>query len=138
MIELNYIKLSTQGKQEIIDITPYIQALLQQSDLTDGQILVFIPGSTGALSTIEFEPGLLKDFPEFMEKLIPHKKDYYHNQTWHDGNGFSHLRATLMGPSLTIPFQRQQMLLGTWQQIVFLEFDNRPRERNIVVQLMGE
>jgi secondary thiamine-phosphate synthase enzyme len=104
----------------------------------NGCVLLFVPGATGALSTIEYEPGLIKDLPEFMEKIIPEKQYYHHNETWHDGNGHSHLRATLVGPSLTIPIQDQELILGTWQQVVFLEFDNKPHQRKIAVQFMGE
>ncbi len=112
--------------------------MVHQSEITDGYALIFVPGATGALSTIEYEPGLIKDFPEVMERIIPEKTVYHHNETRHDGNGHSHLRATLVGPSLTVPFEKQRLILGTWQQIVFLEFDNKPHHRRIAVQLMGE
>jgi secondary thiamine-phosphate synthase enzyme len=97
-----------------------------------------MPGSTGGITTIEYEPGLLKDVPELMEKLVPSDRDYEHDKTWHDGNGFSHLRAALIGPDVTVPFNDRQLLLGTWQQVVFLDFDNRPREREIFLQLVGD
>lgn len=138
MIRLHYIETDTRGRNEMVDITDDVRNMVSESDITDGQVLIFVPGATGALSTIEYEPGLIKDFPELMERLIPEKKYYHHNETWHDGNGHSHLRATLIGPSLTIPFENQRLILGTWQQIVFLEFDNKPHRRRIAVQLMGE
>ncbi len=120
------------------DITAELRDILAGSSLQNGQALVFVPGATGALSTIEYEPGLVKDFPALMEKMIPEKEYYCHNETWHDGNGHSHLRATLVGPSLTIPFTGGSLILGTWQQVVFLEFDNKPHHRRLVVQLIGE
>jgi secondary thiamine-phosphate synthase enzyme len=138
MIKLDYIETHTRGRNDMVDITGDVRDIVRRSDATDGQVLIFVPGATGALSTIEYEPGLLKDFPQLMENLIPEKKVYHHNETWHDGNGHSHLRATLVGPSLTVPFENRGLILGTWQQIVFLEFDNKPHRRKIAVQLMGE
>ena len=138
MIELYKLELHTKGKNEILDITEDVRSIIQRSKITDGSVLIFVPGARGALSTVEYEPGLVQDIPQLMEKLIPEKEHYHHNETWHDGNGHSHLRATLMGPSLTVPFTGQEMILGTWQQIIFLEFDNKPHHRQLVVQLMGE
>jgi secondary thiamine-phosphate synthase enzyme len=138
MIVLDYIELETKGRNEVIDITDDVRRVVMQSGADNGSVLVFVPGATGALSTIEYEPGLVKDWPQLMEKLIPGKEYYYHNETWHDGNGHSHLRATLVGPSLTVPFENQRLILGTWQQIVFLEFDNKPHHRRIAVQVIGE
>lgn len=138
MIRLHYIEIDTRGRNEMVDITDEVRGIVTQSEITAGQVLIFVSGSTGALSTIEYEPGLIKDFPELMERMIPEKKYYHHNETWHDGNGHSHLRATLVGPSLTVPFEDRRLILGTWQQIVFLEFDNKPHRRRIAVQLMGE
>jgi secondary thiamine-phosphate synthase enzyme len=138
MICFHYIEIDTRGRNEMVDITDEVRGIVGQSEITNGQVLIFVIGSTGALSTIEYEPGLMKDFPELMEHLIPEKKYYHHNETWHDGNGHSHLRATLVGPSLTVPFENRRLILGTWQQIVFLEFDNKPHRRKIAVQLMGE
>ncbi len=138
MVELYYIEFGTKGKNEMKDVTDEVRGIVAKSVLDKGCVLVFVPGATGALSTIEFEPGLIEDFPALMENLIPEKKRYYHNETWHDGNGHSHLRATLIGPSLTIPFESKKLILGAWQQIVFLEFDNKPHRRRLVVQLMGE
>jgi secondary thiamine-phosphate synthase enzyme len=138
MITLSTINVSTQARNEIVDLTADIRKIVAAAKMRDGQALVFVPGSTGALSTIEYEPGLLRDLPQLLEKLVPEGRSYHHDQTWHDGNGHAHLRATLIGPSLTVPFAKQQLLLGTWQQIVFLEFDNKPRQRSIIVQLQGE
>lgn len=138
MIELNYIQFKTNAKNEMINITEELKNLVLNSGISSGNILIFVPGATGALSSIEYEPGLIKDFPELMERLIPMKQQYHHNETWHDGNGHSHLRATLIGPSLSIPFENSELILGTWQQIIFLEFDNKPHNRKIAVQLMGE
>lgn len=138
MVQKFTVSLHTDGKNEMIDITPLVAEKIVSGDIRNGCVLVFVPGSTGALSTIEYEPGLVKDFPLFMDEIIPQKNRYYHNETWHDGNGHSHLRATLVGPSLTIPVEERRMILGTWQQIVFLEFDNKPHHRKIILQLMGE
>jgi secondary thiamine-phosphate synthase enzyme len=138
MVLLKYIQLETKGKNEIINITDNIQNIVHQSNISSGSVLVFVPGATGGLSTIEYEPGLIQDFPKLMEKLIPEREYYFHNETWHDGNGHSHLKATLIGPSMTIPFEKKRLILGTWQQVVFLEFDNKPHHRRIAIQLMGE
>jgi len=133
-----YLEIQTKGYSDVIDITESVQSIVNSSQFIEGSVLVFVVGSTGALTTIEFEPGLKKDFPELMEKLIPSNKSYHHDDTWHDGNGYAHLRASLQGPSLTIPFINKQLLLGTWQQIILIDFDNRPRKRKIVVQLTGK
>jgi secondary thiamine-phosphate synthase enzyme len=134
MTELDFLVFNTMGKNEIVNIT---EKIVKKSSVDSGNVLIFVPGATGALSTIEFEPGLIKDLPEIMEKLIPQKRIYHHNETWHDGNGHSHIRATLLGPSLTIPFSGKKMILGTWQQIIFLEFDNKPHKRRLAVQITG-
>lgn len=138
MIQLSYIEFETKGRNEIVDITGNIRQIVDRSGINDGSALIFVPGATGGLSTIEYEPGLIEDFPNLMEKLIPEKEYYFHNETWHDGNGHSHLKATLIGPSLTIPYENKRLILGTWQQVVFLEFDNKPHHRRIAVQLIGE
>lgn len=138
MILLETIELDTQGRNEMVDLTDEVRDIIYRSPLVRGSVLIFVPGATGALSTIEYEPGLVKDFPKLMETLIPEKQTYLHNETWHDGNGHSHLRATLIGPSLIVPFENKQLILGTWQQIIFLEFDNKPHHRRIAVQLTGE
>ena len=128
----------TQGHCDIIDITAKVQEQLQREKIRRGSATLFVSGSTAALTTIEHEPGLLKDLKEFLEKLIPSNRRYHHDDHWGDDNGFSHLRASLLGPSLQIPIEDGRLLLGTWQQIVLLDFDNRPRTREIVVQIMGE
>ncbi len=132
------IGVSTKGHTDIIDITDQVSACLHSSELQDGTLNVFISGSTAAVTTIEYEPGLVKDLPEILEKIAPVGKRYHHDDTWHDGNGYAHIRASLLGPSLTIPFSRGKLFLGTWQQIVLVDFDNRPRKREIVVQMTGE
>ena len=138
MIKTDEIKFETSGAGDIIDLTDAMATAIGKSGLNAGTITAFVPGSTGGISTIEFEPGLLKDVPRLMEELIPSNRTYQHDETWHDGNGFSHLRSTLIGPDITVPFAAGRMTLGTWQQVVFLEFDNRPRSRSIVLQIMGE
>lgn len=134
----NKVSKKTKGSGDLIDITADISKVLRQSGLTTGTVTVFNIGSTAAITTFEFEPGLIKDVQELYEKLIPSTKHYCHDETWGDANGFSHLRATLQGPSLAIPFENGELLLGTWQQVVLAEFDNRPRQRQIVVQMIGE
>lgn len=138
MVETNEIAFPTSGSGDIIDITEKIQLAVQESTVSSGTVTAFVPGSTAGLTTIEYEPGLLKDLPQLMEKLIPSDKSYQHDETWHDGNGFSHLRSALIGPDITIPFVKKELLLGSWQQIVFLEFDNRPRNRQVIFQIIGE
>lgn len=133
--ELNF---RTKGVDDIIDITPKVQNELGRAGLRDGIVTVFVPGSTGAVTTIEYEPGLLQDLPELYEKIASKSRTYAHDRTWGDGNGFSHLRAALQGASLTVPFSKGKLTLGTWQQIVFLEFDNRGRQRTVVLQFMGK
>ncbi len=134
----NKVSKKTKGSGDLIDITADIAKALHQSGLKTGTVTVFNIGSTAAITTFEFEPGLIKDVQELYEKLIPSKKHYYHDETWGDANGFSHLRAALQGPSLAIPFENGELLLGTWQQVVLAEFDNRPRQRQVVVQMIGE
>jgi len=138
MIVTKTIDLATQGHCDVHDITDQIAMQVASSGITSGTVTVFVPGSTGGLTTIEYEPGLLKDLPELMEKLIPSNIAYQHDQTWHDGNGHSHLRAALIGPDITIPFVAGKLTLGAWQQVVFVDFDNRSRRRELIVQIMGE
>jgi secondary thiamine-phosphate synthase enzyme len=132
------IKLRTSAKDEIIDVTARVQEIVSGSNLKDGLACVFIAGSTAAVTTVEHEPGLVADMREAMERLYPKDKDYEHHQRWGDGNGHSHVRASFVGPSLTVPVVDGRLLLGTWQQIVFMEFDNKPRNREITVQIVGE
>lgn len=129
--------ISTKGFTDIIDITPKVQEAVNKGGFVEGNVLVFAPGATAGITTIEYEPGLLKDYPECMEKLIPSGKNYHHDMTWHDGNGFSHLRASLQGASFQVPFKDGRLLLGTWQQIILIDFDNRSREREIITQISG-
>jgi len=131
------IELSTTGECDIHDLTGEIQRRLDEAGIIDGQALVFVPGATGGLTTTEHEPGLLRDLPEFFERIVPKGAHYHHEDTWHDGNGHSHVRASLLGPSLVVPVVDGRMTLGTWQQIIFIDFDNRPRQRSVVLQLSG-
>ena len=132
------IDLSTKGFTDIHDITPKVQKLVERSDFKEGTANLFVPGSTAGLTTIEYEPGLVKDIPEFLEKLTPYDADYHHHQTWGDHNGSAHLRAALIGPSIVVPFAARKLCLGTWQQIVLIDFDDRHRKRQVVCQLQGE
>jgi len=132
------ISLSTRGNTDILDITPQVQEIIQAAKLKEGQITLFVSGSTAGLTTIEYEPGLMKDLPEAFERMAPTGRRYHHDATWGDGNGHAHVRASLLGPSLVVPFSRGKLLLGTWQQIVLVDFDNRPRRREIIAQLIGE
>ena len=122
----------------MIDITRSISKAVEDSKIKSGIVTVFIAGSTSAVTTIEYEPGLKIDFPNMLSRIAPKNLEYEHDKTWHDGNGHSHIRASLVGPSLTIPFKDGRLLLGTWQQIVILELDIRQRERKIILQIMGE
>jgi len=131
------IAISTQGFNDIVDVTPQVRDCLRDSGLAEGQVTVSVSGSTAGVTTIEYEPGLLKDIPEILDRIAPMDKTYHHDATWGDGNGFSHVRAALIGSSLVVPFKNKNLLLGTWQQIVVLDFDNRSRQRDIVVQFLG-
>lgn len=138
MVETEKIDVSTRGGGEIVNITDDLRRIVSALDEpSSGIVTVFVPGATGGLTTIEDEPGLRKDWPALMEKLVPADRAYEHDRTWHDGNGHSHLRAALIGPSITIPFVSRELTLGTWQSVVFIDFDNRPRNRNLVVQVVG-
>jgi len=132
------ISISTQGFSDMKDLTSEVTKKLSDSGLQNGMVNLFVPGSTGGLTTIEYESGLVEDFSELMEKIIPSDVTYHHDARWGDGNGFSHVRASLLGPSLNVPFSSGTLNLGTWQQIVFLDFDNRSRSRTILLQFMGE
>ena len=132
------INIKTDGEVDITDITEEIQNSINKSKLKDCIICIFVPGSTGTLTTIEYEPGLMKDLPQALEKIAPKGIYYNHHETWHDDNGHSHVRASLMGPSITVPFRNKKLIHGTWQQIVFVELDTSPRNREIIVQIVGE
>jgi secondary thiamine-phosphate synthase enzyme len=132
------VTVRTKGEGDLLDITGEVSEAVSETGLKNGVVTVFVTGSTGALTTIEYEAGLLKDFPDMLERVAPKNLDYEHERRWHDGNGHSHVRASLIGPSLTVPFVDGRLTLGTWQQIVFVELDVRSRARNLVVQVMGE
>jgi len=138
MILTKEIVVESKGHCDVHDITAAVGAAIDRSGLDEGQVLVFISGSTAGVTTVEFEPGLVRDTQEFFEALIPESQDYHHHATWGDDNGSSHVRAALLKPSLTIPFQRSRLLLGTWQQLVLVDFYTRPRRWSIVVQITGE
>ena len=130
--------VKTKGDTDIIDITAQVGNALKEAKLSNGTLTVFVPGSTAGITTTEYEPGLLKDLPALFEKLIPKGAEYHHNLTWGDGNGYSHVRAALVKSFFTVPFVNGEMILGTWQQIILIDFDNRRRQRQIVVQILGE
>jgi secondary thiamine-phosphate synthase enzyme len=137
-IRTKKITEETAGFCDIIDITAKINDHIKHAKFHAGTVTLFVSGSTAALTTIEHESGLIQDLKEFVEKFIPSNRRYHHDDRWGDDNGFSHLRASLFGPSLAIPVENGQLALGTWQQVVLLDFDNRPRRREIIVQLIGE
>jgi secondary thiamine-phosphate synthase enzyme len=138
MVFAETISLHTMGFTDIIDITHRVATVLERSKIENGLVTVFCPGSTGGLTTIEYESGVVKDLKKAIEKVVPSGIFYDHDSRWGDGNGFSHVRAALMKPSLTVPVIQGKLTLGTWQQIVFIDFDNRGRTRNITVHVMGE
>ncbi len=130
--------VSSEGFCHLEDITSHVQDCVEQSDINSGIACVAIMGSTAGISTTEYEPGLIRDIPEFFESVLPSDRAYHHDDTWHDGNGFSHMRSFLLKTSHCIPFSGKKLMLGTWQQIVLADFDNRPRHRKVIVQLIGE
>jgi len=132
------IALRTRGHCDVLDITEQVQEAVDDTGLNDGIVTVFVPGSTGSVTTIEYEPGLEADLKTAFDRIVPVNIPYQHDRRWADGNGHAHVRSALLGPSLTVPFVRGRMVLGTWQQIVFLDFDNRSRSRELVVQVIGE
>ncbi len=137
-VSTSHITIRTGGESDIVDITGQVEEAIRAGSLSSGIVTVFVTGSTAAVTTIEYEPGLRKDFPGMLERIAPKSIEYEHDNTWHDGNGHSHVRASLVGPSLTVPFKDKRLMLGTWQQIVLVEMDTRPRERKIVLQIVGE
>jgi len=137
MVETMEIEVASQGDAEMIDVTDEVASCLAEANVRSGIATVFVPGSTGALTTVEYEPGLVRDLGELWEKIAPAGARYHHDDTWHDGNGHAHVRASLLGCSLTVPFVDKRLTLGTWQQIVFIDFDNRGRQRKLVVQIVG-
>ena len=132
------LHLKTKGAGDLIDITTQVRGILRDTDLEAGTLTLFVIGSTAALTTFEYEPGMISDIRDLYEKIAPANKSYAHDETWGDANGFSHLRAALQGPSLVVAFNSGKLTLGTWQQIVLAEFDTGPRSRKIVLQFMGE
>ena len=138
MVVAKTLAISTQGNTDIVDITPQVKREVAGCGVTSGAVTVFVVGSTAGVTTIECEPGLLADFREFWERVAPRNIPYQHDRAWGDGNGFSHVRASLLGPSLAVPLVRGELVLGTWQQIVLVDFDNRPRQREVIVQVVGE
>ena len=138
MVITKRISLQTKGHGELIDITSQVTKVINESNISSGIVTLFVPGSTAGISTIEFESGLISDFKEMWDRLVPTNIPYRHDRAWGDGNGYSHMRASLLSASLTVPFTDKKMALGTWQQIIFVDFDNRPRSREFVLQIMGE
>ncbi|GAB4446127.1 MAG: secondary thiamine-phosphate synthase enzyme YjbQ [Anaerolineales bacterium] len=132
------IQIHTRGDADIHDITAQIGEAVSQSGLKAGAVTVFCPSSTSAVTTIEYESGALSDLRRLFDEIIPQNREYAHNARWHDGNGHSHVRAALLGPSLTVPFVEGRLTLGTWQQVIYVDFDNKPRRRELIVQVMGE
>ena len=137
-VKTESISLNTRGNADIHDITNQIARLVADSGFVNGTVTVFCPSSTSGLTTIEYESGALSDLRRLFDEIVPQDREYAHNARWHDGNGHSHVRAALLGPSLTIPFVDFKLTLGTWQQVIFVDFDNRPRQRQLVVQIIGE
>ncbi len=138
MVINHRIQLRTQGNGHVLDITDQVRREVDRAGLQDGIVTIFTPSSTSALTTLEYESGAIHDLQRLFDRLIPPDADYRHNLRWGDGNGHSHLRSALLGPSLTVPFVGQRLTLGTWQQIIFVDFDNRPRSRSLVLQIIGE
>ena len=135
-IQTKVIQIKTKGFTEIIDLTDEIKKFLIETKVKDGTLIVFIPGSTAGVTTIEYEPGLKKDIPEFLEKILPYKKDYEHHKTWGDDNGSAHIRAALIGPSQSIPIIDGKLTCGTWQQVVLIDFDTSARTRKVILQII--
>ena len=137
-VEFQIVRIATQKEGEILDITDKVQTIVENGTIQNGVVFLFVPGSTAALTTVEYEPGLLVDLPSMLERIAPRDGSYEHERRWHDGNGHSHIRASLIGPDLSVPFEGKKLMLGTWQQIVLIEFDVRPRDRTIIVRSIGE
>ena len=138
MIQTKRLKFHTTGEGEVLDLTGQVQSIVKEGAVRDGVAFLFVVGSTGAITTMEYEPGLVADLPAALERMVPKNGSYEHEAQWHDGNGHSHVRASLVGPSLFIPFEDKELILGTWQQIVFVELDVRSRDRTVIVKMMGE
>lgn len=138
VVHSDTIKVETRGEVEIVDITRKVQRIVDESGIKNGLACAFISGSTGGITTIEYEPGLMQDLPAALERIAPKNAYYKHEERWHDGNGHSHIRASFLGPSLSIPIQNGRLQLGTWQQVVFVELDVRSRSRELIVQIVGD
>lgn len=138
LVRLNHIFLTTQGNTDILDITQQVNECIHSSNLMNGLVTIFCPSSTSGVTTIEYEPGVLQDLKRIFNEIIPKEYNYQHNEAWHDGNGHSHVRAAMLKASITVPLVDGRMTLGTWQQIVYIDFDTRPRKREIIVQILGE
>ena len=138
MVETRSFMFTTEAEMDVVDITKEVADVLADAGLRDGILTVFVPGSTGGVTTMEYEPGLVNDMKDLFEKMAPRDHYYHHEERWHDKNGHSHVRASLIGPSVTIPFRDRRLMLGTWQQIAFFDFDVRAREREVFVQIIGE
>ncbi len=138
MVVTENIILETKGNGDMLDITAEVAGQVARAEIESGTVTIFIPGSTAGITTIEYEPGLISDFSDMWERNVPRNCDYSHDLRWGDGNGFSHVRASLLGPSMVVPFKAKKLLLGTWQQIIVVDFDNRPRRREVILQMMGE
>ncbi|MGA9844110.1 MAG: secondary thiamine-phosphate synthase enzyme YjbQ [Nitrososphaeraceae archaeon] len=138
IVRTKIIQVKSIAEDDMIDITQQVNIAVEESKIVDGIVTVFVSGSTAAVTTIEYEPGLRHDFPEMLSRIAPKNIEYEHDKTWHDCNGHSHVRASLIGPSLTVPFTNSRLLLGTWQQIVLIEMDTRSRHRSIIAQIIGE
>lgn len=130
------INISTKGFNEVINITEKVTEIVKNSKIKDGVAILFVVGATATITSIEYESGLVKDIKETLEEIAPMNKDYHHEEAWHDGNGYAHIRASLMKPSLSVPFENGEISLGTWQQIVLIDFDNKPRNRKVIVKLL--
>ena len=137
MVKNYTLTISTQGVCDIHNLTEVAETRLLESGIQNGQALFFVIGSTAGLTTVEYEPGLIRDLQEWFEKMVPPHGHYHHEKTWHDGNGFSHVRASLLRPDLTVPVMDGALVLGTWQQVILIDFDNRPRHRKILLQMSG-
>ncbi len=138
MVVTRKISLQTKGRCDIIDITPQVEQQLADTNLNSGTVTIFVSGSTAGITTIEFEPGLITDLQEMWQRIVPENAPYHHDRRWGDGNGYSHVRASLLGASLVVPFNDGRLSLGTWQQITLIDFDNRPRSRQLILQIVGE
>ena len=138
MVVTEKINVKTKGECDIVDITSEVERKVSESGIESGTVTVFISGSTAGVTTIEYEPGVVSDFRAMWDRIVPRDMQYKHDQRWGDGNGYSHVRASTLGPSLVVPFSNRSLLLGTWQQIIVVDFDNSQRSREIVLQIMGE